>query len=107
METKTETKVTVIGKIIHVNMDRPDYPKYTVEETGKDQYPAVVTFDINPQKTKQLPVMGDNVEMSGYVGSRLWNGKYFTGVRCTFCKILGSAPQSIPNGEEDFNEAPF
>ena len=107
-EDKIQTAVKMVGKVINVDMKNEKFPKVTLEEQNSDsQYPTVLTFDLNTEKVRTLPQMGDMVEASGYVGSREWHGRYFTGVRCSFCKVLGNShkpQQPKPQQENIFEE---
>ncbi len=94
--SENQNKVVLTGTVINVDMKNEKYPKYTVKESGNAEYPMTITFDCNSSKIQTLPLKGDNVEMSGYVGSREWNGRYFTGVSCVYCKVLEKHKTIVP-----------
>jgi exonuclease VII large subunit len=105
-ENKTNTKITIHGEVINIGEPKNGYTDYVVTETD-GEYPAVVCFSWKDDKLQNPPRIADTVEMSGYVKSNEWNGRYFTNIRGTFSKIKTaseSPPQSdnIPDDEDPF-----
>lgn len=105
-EEVTSTNCSIKGRVVHVNMDNKDYPKITAtDESG--QYATTMTFDFKTDKLRNIPNIGDAVYLAGHVGAREWKGKYFTGIRGTFCKVLGNShkpQQPKPQQENIFEE---
>ncbi len=110
-EAKTETRISIVGDVVHTSSAR-GYSTFVVsDKTG--EYETVVAFDFKDDRIQSPPSVGDKVEMSGYVSSREWNGKYFTNVRGSFSKVTSgdNTPKTEkPSSEEEnslFDDAPF
>jgi hypothetical protein len=90
------SKIEIKGKCIHIGEEKNGYQTFTIEDSS-GEYPLILSFDI--------------VEMSGYVSSREWQGRYFTSIRGSFSKIEKSnepEPKQEEPTEDPFeDEAPF
>ena len=93
-EYKTSTNVSIVGQVISIDTSNAKYPKVVVG-CKNGEYPLLMQFDFSDKL--KLPSEGDKVYVAGHAGSREWNGKYFTGLRATFCKISqGQTKQEAP-----------
>lgn len=107
-EAKSETKITIVGEVVHTSSAR-GYTTFVVSDKS-GEYENLVALDFKDDRIQYPPKEGDKVEMSGYVSSREWNGKYYTNVRGSFSKVLGGgSPASTPSskGSDAVEDSPF
>lgn len=99
-EKKTKTSVTVVGEIINI-FYKNGYTSFVVKDSS-GEYDSIVAFDFKNENIKGEPSEGNQVEMSGYTGSREYQGKYYTNVRGSFCRVLskGNTSSSEPAQSE-------
>ena len=106
----SNSKIEIKGKCIHIGEERNGYQTFTIEDSS-GEYPLILSFDWKLEKLQYPPKVNDIVEMSGYVSSREWQGRYFTSIRGSFSKIEKSnepEPKQEDPAEDPFeDEAPF
>lgn len=104
-EAKTETRVTILGEVIHTSSAR-GYTTFVVsDKTG--EYETIIAFDFKDDRIQNPPKQGDQVEMSGYVSSREWNGKYYTNIRGSFSKVVTGNKSEVQASNDLDEDSPF
>ena len=88
-ENKTETKVSITGKVAAVTENR-GYFECVVRDNSVE-YETLLKLSFKADKYTK-PKVGEEVTASGYVSSREYNGKYYTDVRGTYIRGLNPAP---------------
>ena len=95
-------------RVIAVIDDRsnPKFPNVTIviDEALGGEYDNHLAFQFGKELDSRADVkVGQHVDITGYVGSRQTNGRYYTNVRGTYCKVVGGTATS---GREKRGQAP-
>ena len=104
-------KVDVQSKRVLAVVDERDqkFAKVTivVEESTGGKYPEWLAFEFSKDKADDAARIkeGQHVDIGGYLSSREWKGRYYTGIRGTFCKVVGGVAE--PQGGPIDDEIPF
>ncbi len=110
---ETNNSVSIKGQALQITESK-GYKKIVVADTtGK--YPLLMAFDFKSENLRSRVSKGDTVEVKGYASTREWQGKYFTGIRGVFIRVVG-ALKEVPvhqakiesvESTEDFDEVPY
>ena len=101
-QSKTSTKVTIIGEVINIRSNR-GYTDYVIKDDS-GEYDSILCITFKDDKLQYPPKEGDEVEASGYVSSKEWNGKYFTNTRGSFMKKLSGGSDSGSSNQSQSQE---
>jgi len=102
-------KIDLKNALVHDVQDKRSDPKrptvvIVIDEEATGKWPSYVAFDFGGDRLDDraaIPI-GSRVEVSGYIGSRDWKGKWYTNIKGTFCKLVSS----VATGDDRSNQAP-
>lgn len=108
-ENKTQTKITITAPLIFKgNANDYGWMQVAVKEDS-GEYPTTIAMDFKEDKVKECKV-GDIVELTGYVNSREYNGKFYTQINGNWFKNLDAGAgfkASAKHTQQESNESPF
>ena len=111
-------KIELTNKRVIAVIDKRSDARYptvvlVVDEELGGEYPNHLAFEFAKDLEYRAAVhVGDRVSATGYLGSRAYQGKYYTQIRGTYCKTISRASDEgerqprppadpLPRGNDD------